>query len=90
MTLVSDGRAITLDTPRDTMRAFVLSLCLTMIAACGIGTYGDTGSPAPGQWWPWVCPDGGAPAGDAGCLPARPADARAHAWCVDGGDVECD
>jgi len=91
MTLVSDAPAVARETPRARMRTFVLSLCMTTLAACGIGTYGDTGSPEPGQWWPWVCSDGGTPAADAGCLPARPADARAHVSCVDGGtDAERD
>jgi hypothetical protein len=75
------------------MRTLVLAVCMAMPAACGIGPYGDTGSPEPGPWWPWVCPDGGTPAPDAGCLPAQPTDARARPSCVDGGgsaDAECE
>jgi len=54
-------------------RAFVLIAALTVaslavMAACGFGTYDDTGAAAPGQWWPWVCPDGGALSADAGCV----------------------
>ncbi len=47
--------------------AAFLSACTG--AACGFGVYDDTGSPEPTDWWPWVCPDGGAPAPDGGCLP---------------------
>jgi hypothetical protein len=75
------------------MRTFVFALCATTLAACGIGTYGDTGTPEPGQWWPWVCPDASTPAADAGCLPARPPDARAPTSCVDDGGsaaAECE
>ena len=35
--------------------------------SCGFGTYDDTGGAVPGQWWPWVCPDGGDPSADGGC-----------------------
>jgi hypothetical protein len=56
---------------------------LIACVACGIGTYADTGSPTPGPWWPWVCPDGGEPAPDAGCKPAdaRPVDACGEGTC---------
>jgi len=37
------------------------------VAACGFGTYDDTGAAVPGQWWPWVCADGGSPSGEGGC-----------------------
>lgn len=66
------------------MRRLVLTLCAAMLSACGMGTYGDTGSPEPGPSWPWVCPDGGVPEGDAGCLPAQPTDAEARTPCADG------
>ncbi len=75
------------------MRAVLLALCLAApTAACGIGLYDDTGSPEPGQWWPWVCADGGEPDGEGGCEPAAPAsDARAHDACADGGaDGPCE
>jgi hypothetical protein len=54
-------------------RAVMLNAALTVasvtaIASCGFGTYDDTGAAAPGQWWPWVCPDAGAPSADAGCV----------------------
>jgi hypothetical protein len=52
-----------------------LSACL---AACSFGLYSDDGSPSPGQWWPWVCPDAGdALAPEAGCEPPH--------RCPDGG-----
>ncbi len=46
------------------------------LLACGSGFYDDSGQPAPGQWWPWVCADGGL-APDAGCGAPPP--------CPDGG-----
>jgi hypothetical protein len=49
------------------------------VAACGFGTDDDTGRAQPGLWWPWVCPDGGTPNADNGCLPAPDA--------ADGGGV---
>jgi len=60
-----------------------LALGLATTLACGIGTYADTGSPTPGPWWPWVCPDGGGPAPDAGCEPpdASPVDACGEETC---------
>jgi hypothetical protein len=45
----------------------LLSACAG--AACGFGVYDDTGSPEPSGWWPWACPDGGAPTPESGCLP---------------------
>jgi hypothetical protein len=45
-----------------------MALCLCAAAACGFGTYDDSGRPDPGQWWPWVCPDGAPPTTDAGCV----------------------
>jgi hypothetical protein len=60
--------------------------CVTSAAACGFGTYADTGSPEPGTWWPWVCPDSGDLAPEAGCLPPE---AGSDA-CADGsGDEGC-
>ncbi|MHB1845124.1 MAG: hypothetical protein ACYCWW_09855 [Deltaproteobacteria bacterium] len=55
------------------MRPLRIVLLLALLSpACGGGVYDDSGQPYPGQWWPWVCPDGGYPAPDAGCLPACP------------------
>ncbi len=51
--------------------ASLLLALLGTVPACGSGLAGDTGQPIPGQWWPWVCPDGGL-APDAGCLPPCP------------------
>ena len=56
-------------------RATLLMLVVGLASGCGLGTYDDNGSPFPGQWWPWVCPDG-SPAPDAGCPDAA---------CPDGG-----
>jgi hypothetical protein len=52
-------------------RALAVLLLGASLAAvgCGFGLAHDTGQPIPGQYWPWVCADGGA-AGDAGCGPA--------------------
>ena len=36
-------------------------------AGCGFGRADDTGLPIPGHYWGWVCPNGDAPDGDAGC-----------------------
>lgn len=48
----------------------VLGLAIaTPSIGCGFGTYDDTGSAEPGAVWPWICPDGGSPNDDAGCLP---------------------
>ena len=53
-----------------TRRALALLLLAASAAVgCGFGLADDTGKPVPGQYWPWVCADGGAP-GDAGCGPA--------------------
>jgi hypothetical protein len=54
------------------MRRSVIWLLLATAAAitaagCGFGRADDTGSPIPGQYWGWVCPNGDAPVGDAGC-----------------------
>ncbi|HVT07443.1 MAG TPA: hypothetical protein VHO67_08290 [Polyangia bacterium] len=48
-------------------------------AGCGFGLADDTGKPLPSGYWTWACPDGGAPAPDAGCHPAVPADGGATA-----------
>jgi len=45
----------------------VLILGATSLAACGRGLYDDTGDPAPGAWWPFVCPDGGDVDAEGGC-----------------------
>ena len=37
-------------------------------AGCGFGIGDDSGQPVPGQWWPWVCADGGGAVPDGGCL----------------------
>jgi len=63
----------------------VVLLAALGLSACGLGTYSDTGGPLPGQWWPWVCPDGGTPDPDAGCVPVpRCSDSNPSA-CADGG-----
>ncbi|HLK90433.1 MAG TPA: hypothetical protein VKZ18_11095 [Polyangia bacterium] len=65
-----------------TMRRALAALLLAAsiaAAGCGFGLADDTGKPIPGQYWPWVCADGAAPSGDAGCAPP---DARVP---VDGG-----
>ncbi len=63
--------------------ARVLLLCgvapALLATACGLGAYRDDGTPTPGEVWTWVCPDGGAPDGDAGCSAACAGDA-----CGDG------
>jgi hypothetical protein len=46
--------------------ALAASIAVAM-TSCGFGTYNDTGGAAPGQWWPWICQDGGKPSVDAGC-----------------------
>jgi hypothetical protein len=54
---------------------FLLSATLgaTLLAACGRGLYDGTGDPAPGSWWPFVCPDGGDVDAEGGCaLPLCP------------------
>ena len=55
--------------------ALALPLAIAL-SACGSGLYDDSGRPAPGQWWPWVCADGGL-APDSGCT--------APPTCADGG-----
>lgn len=48
-----------------------LAACLFALAAatsgCGFGVADDTGKAIPATYWKWACPDGGAPAPDAGC-----------------------
>ena len=63
----------------------VASAFATCFMGCGFGTYVDTGSAEPGQWWPWVCPDGGAPSPDGGCPPPPCSDAAADGCPQDGG-----
>jgi len=55
---------------RRRLAALAAALTVGMLAlgtACGFGPDSDTGAAVPGQWWPWVCPDGGTPQPDAGC-----------------------
>jgi hypothetical protein len=62
-----------------------LLLGAALIAGCGFGLYSDDGSPSPGSWWPWACPDGGDASADGGCLPRCPdgaVDAQGDAGCV--------
>jgi len=54
------------------LQVIALALAATSIAACGLGLYDDDGSAAPGPWWPFVCPDGGAVDPDGSCLPPCP------------------
>lgn len=61
------------------MLLLVASGAVAISAGCGFGLADDTGKPAPSDYWKWACPDGGAPAPDAGCRPAVPADAGATA-----------
>jgi hypothetical protein len=51
---------------RRTRNAWLLPAAL-LICGCSFGLYEDTGSVDPGQWWPWVCSDGGTPNADSGC-----------------------
>ncbi len=62
---------------RNLLLALFTTLALAL-AACGNGLYDDSGQPAPGQWWPWVCADGSL-APDAGCPPV--CDGGADAGC---------
>jgi hypothetical protein len=45
----------------------LLATAASAAAGCGFGRADDTGRPIPGQYWGWVCPNGDAPDGDAGC-----------------------
>ena len=45
----------------------LLAAAVGLVASCGFGVADDTGKPIPGNTWKWACPDGGAPAPDAGC-----------------------
>ena len=66
--------------------AFIaVALLAAGIAACGFGTYDDKGGAQPGQWWPWVCAEGGIPSADGGCLPVSGADASSVDGPVDAG-----
>jgi hypothetical protein len=49
------------------MRRFRVVLWLACAALAGCDTLSDdTGTDYPGQWWPWVCADGGL-VPDGGC-----------------------
>ena len=67
------------------MRGSCIALAVVLLSGCGFGLYDDNGGTDPGQWWPWICPDGGDAAPEAGCLPPRctdgGADARRDAGC---------
>ena len=73
----------------------VAMVFVAVVAGCGLGTYDDSGGAEPGTWWPWVCPDGGVPRADAGCLPAPSLDGGvSSSTCRDGSahgaaDGEC-
>ena len=47
--------------------ALLFAAAAAVVAGCGFGVADDTGQPVPAGYWRWVCPDGGAPAPDAGC-----------------------
>jgi hypothetical protein len=73
--------------------AALAALSLTWVAlaatACSFGLYDDSGRADPGQWYPWVCPDGGdALAPDSGCEPRPCADAAVEGG-KDGKDGGC-
>jgi len=72
------------------MRRSAICLALAALAitaaGCGFGRADDTGRPIPGHYWGWVCPNGDAPQGDAGCPPADTGTDRADAaGAPDGG-----
>jgi hypothetical protein len=54
-------------------------LASALVAACGLGTYDDSGQPQPQNEYAWVCPDGGSPvvddASDASTCEGAAADA---------------
>jgi hypothetical protein len=54
---------------RRTRRLLSAALFGTWVAGCGLGLYDDSGSPAPGIWWTFVCPDGGDVDAEGGCEP---------------------
>ena len=55
---------------RRSVICLLLATAASAAAGCGFGRADDTGRPIPGQYWGWVCPNGDAPDGDAGCPPA--------------------
>jgi hypothetical protein len=70
---------------QQTLRTLVAAAAFgACLAACSFGLYSDDGSASPGQWWPWVCPDGGDAAPEAGCDPHTCADGASDAH-LDGG-----
>ncbi len=58
--------------------ALLLAAAVALTASgCGFGVADDSGKAIPADYWKWACPDGGAPAPDAGCkadaaLPSAP------------------
>jgi len=67
------------------MKHLRLPAWLMLFTLMGCGTlYDDTGSQAPGDWWPWVCPDG-TPAPDAGCPVMSEPDGGLDGGTPDGG-----
>ncbi len=60
-------------------RILALLTLLAALGGCGSGLYDDSGNPVPGQWWPWVCADGGL-APDSGC-PVPACDGGVDAGC---------
>jgi hypothetical protein len=63
------------------LHRFALALCLGVSIATGCTLYDDTGTPDPGVYWSWVCPETGDPAPEAGC---GPRDASREEACADG------
>jgi hypothetical protein len=43
-------------------------LAVVLLARCGFGLADDSSNPIPGNYWGWVCLDGGA-VPDGGCPP---------------------
>ena len=60
--------------------ALALAPCLGLPLLGGCALYDDSGTPDPGLYWGWVCPDGGAPV-DA----SAPIDYLASGSCGGGG-----
>ena len=62
-------------------------LLVAALAGCGFGGADDTGRPIPADYWRWRCPDGGAPAPDAGCVAGGADAATSDAAGDAGGDA---